>query len=89
MLPGAFFRTICSGEAHELEEGWMMPSSNMWSNSWWATRRRSGDRWQGWAYTGGDVVLAHVFDGRILETWGGQGWELLKKESAGGGHDTH
>ena len=35
-----------------------------------------------WA-SGGDVVLDHVFDGRILETWGGQGRELLKNGHEG------
>ena len=31
----------------------------------------------------GDVVLDGVFYGRILGTWGGQGWELLKNDREG------
>ncbi len=48
--------TICKGEAQGLEEGLMIPSCNMCSNSRRATLRRSGASLRARAETGGPFV---------------------------------
>ena len=45
--PAVFFGTMWSGEDQLLDEGLMIPSCSMWSNSSLAMRRRSGGRCSG------------------------------------------
>ena len=45
--------------------------------------RQAAGTGMNWRTSGGDVVLNRMFDGRILGTWGGQGWELLKNGREG------
>ena len=50
------FGTICNGNAQLLDDGHMIPSCNMWSNSWRATRSLSGESLRAWEWTGGPEV---------------------------------
>ena len=55
--PAVFFGAMWSGEDQLLDEGLMMPSCSMWSNSSLAMRRHSGGRRRALAVTEGPVVV--------------------------------
>ena len=54
--PTAFFGTTCSSEDHKLEDGQMIPSSKICSNSCRAMASFSGESRHGLALTGGPLV---------------------------------
>ena len=56
--------TMCSGEDQALNEGRMIPSCSMCSNSCLATWRHSNVRRRGRAEAGGPVVSDVMHDGR-------------------------
>lgn len=60
MSPGSFFGTMWIGDAHLLENGRMMLSFSMWSDSRLAIARRSPARRRGLAKTGEPVVLVKL-----------------------------
>ena len=51
-----FLKTMCNGEAQQLEDGQMMPRANIRSNSWQAILSRSGGSLRGQEATGGPLV---------------------------------
>ena len=73
--------TMCNGDAQQLEEGRMMPRSNILSNSWRAILSRSGGSLCGRKATGGPVVgmwwVTECFTG-----WSGGGGRSKERKSA-------
>ena len=70
--PGVFLGTRWRGDDQLLADGRMMPNSSMWSNSWRATRRRSGPRRRARADTGSPVVsvMGDIMSDRGLRSVG-------------------